>query len=245
MKLKIFLFSFFLFSFILGADNVLNIDIGGIADTNSKLVGSLNILILFTLLTLAPSLIFMMTAFTRIVIVMSIFKQAIGAQQILVSNILISLAIILTFFVMKPVFTEAYNNGINPYIEEKIDYKEALEKGTLPFKKFMMKNTREEDLALFLRIAKEKNPKNETEVSISTLIPAFMLSEIKTAFEIGIMLYIPMVVIDLAVSSVLMSLGLMMLPPTMISMPIKIAFIILIDGFSLLLGNLAESFTVW
>jgi len=159
MKLKIFLFSFFLFSFILGADNVLNIDIGGIADTNSKLVGSLNILILFTLLTLAPSLIFMMTAFTRIVIVMSIFKQAIGAQQILVSNILISLAIILTFFVMKPVFTEAYNNGINPYIEEKIDYKEALEKGTLPFKKFMMKNTREEDLALFLRIAKEKNPK--------------------------------------------------------------------------------------
>jgi len=152
------------------------------------------------------------------------------------------MALILTFFIMEPTAKKAYNEGIKPYSEKKIDYEEAFSKTVAPFKTFMIKNTREKDLALFFRIRKLKNPKNISEIPLTVAIPAFVISELKSAFEIGFLLYLPFLVIDMVVSSVLMSMGMMMLPPAMISMPFKLLIFVLIDGWNLLIGNLIASF---
>ena len=210
-------------------------------DTPKQLVSSLNVLVLLTLLFLAPSIVMVMTTFTRFVIVFGFLRQALGTQQVPPTQLLVMLAMILTFFVMEPVGTKAYEQGIKPYIEEKIGYEEAFSKTTLPFKNFMIRNTREKDLALFLRIRKMENPQSIADVPLSVVIPAFIISELKTAFEIGFLLFLPFLVIDMVVASILMSMGMMMLPPVMISLPFKILVFVLIDGWNLLIGNLIAS----
>jgi flagellar biosynthetic protein FliP len=210
-------------------------------DTPQQLVSSLNVLVMLTLLFLAPSMILVMTTFTRFVIVFGFLRQALGTQQVPPTQLLIMLAMVLTFYVMEPVGTQAYEAGVKPYIAKKIGYEEAFEKTTLPFKNFMIRNTREKDLALFLRIRKMQNPKTIADVPLSIVIPAFVISELKTAFEIGFLLFLPFLVIDMVVASILMSMGMMMLPPVMIALPFKILVFVLIDGWSLLIGNLIAS----
>ena len=210
-------------------------------DTPQQLVSSLNVLVLLTLLFLAPSMVLVMTTFTRFVIVFGFLRQALGTQQVPPTQLLVMLAMILTFFVMEPVGQKAYDNGIKPYIEEKIGYEEAFSEATLPFKNFMIRNTREKDLALFFRIRKMDNPASVADVPLSVVIPAFVISELKTAFEIGFLLFLPFLVIDMVVASILMSMGMMMLPPVMIALPFKILIFVLIDGWSLLIGNLIAS----
>jgi len=183
-----------------------------------------------------------MTSFIRLIVVFSFLRQALGTQQMPPNQLLISLALILTFFIMEPIGEKAYDQAIKPYMEKKIDYTQAFEKGVAPFKEFMIKNTREKDLALFFRIRHLKNPQNVADVPLTVAMPAFMISELKTAFEIGFLLYLPFLVIDMVVSSVLMSMGMMMLPPVMISMPFKLLIFVLVDGWNLLVGNLIESF---
>ena len=158
------------------------------------------------------------------------------------TQILVSLAMILTFFIMEPIGQKAYDDAVKPYTDKQITYTQAFDRGIKPFKSFMIKNTREKDLALFLRIRKMKNPKTYHDVPLSIVIPAFMISELKTAFQIGFLLYLPFLVIDMVVSSVLMSMGMMMLPPVMISMPFKLLIFVLVDGWNLLIGNLIASF---
>ena len=208
----------------------------------AQFVKTINIAVILTLMVLAPTLILMVTSFTRIVIVFSLLRQAMGLQQTPPSQVVISLALILTIFIMEPYAKKSWNDGIVPYMDEKIGYEEAFEKGVKPFKDFMIKNTRESDLALFYRIKKEPNPKSIDDVSLTLLMPAFIVSELRTAFEIGFLIFLPFLVIDIIVASILMSLGMMMLPPVMISLPIKIIFFIVIDGWQLIIGNLAQSF---
>ena len=210
-------------------------------DTPEQLVSSLNVLVVLTLLFLAPSMVLVMTTFTRFVIVFGFLRQALGTQQVPPTQLLVMLAMILTFFVMEPVGTKAYESGIKPYIAEEIGYEEAFDRTTLPFKNFMIRNTREKDLALFFRIRKMENPQTVAEVPLSIVIPAFVISELKTAFEIGFLLFLPFLVIDMVVASILMSMGMMMLPPVMISLPFKILVFVLIDGWNLLIGNLIAS----
>lgn len=206
------------------------------------LVTSLNVLVVLTLLVLAPGLMLVMTSFTRLVIVFGFLRQAMGTQQMPPTQLLVSLAMVLTFFIMEPVFKEAYNSAITPYVEKKIGYEEAFTKLTNPFKHFMIRNTREKDLALFFRIRGMENPKTVEDVPLTIVIPAFMISELKTAFEIGFLLFLPFLVIDMVVSSILMSMGMMMLPPVMISLPFKILIFVLVDGWNLIIGNLVASF---
>lgn len=209
-----------------------------------QLVQILNYAIVLALLFLLPSFMLMITSFTRIVIILSLLKQALGLQQLPPGKILVSIALMLTIFIMKPFGMEAYENGIKPYMEKKIDYVAAYNESIKPFKRFMYKNTREKDLALFYRIKKLENPKNVEDIDITTLVPAFMISELRTAFEIGLLLFIPFIIIDVIVSTVLMALGMMMLPPTLISMPIKIGVFVIIDGWNLIVGQLVKSFVV-
>lgn len=211
-------------------------------DTPKQLVTTLNVVLVLTLLVLAPSLVLVMTSFTRLLIVFAFLRTALGTQQSPPTQILVSLALVLTFFIMEPAAKDAYNQAIKPYMDNKISYEVAFDKGIEPFKKFMLKNTREKDLALFFRIRDLPNPQNAEEVPLSVLIPSFMISELKTAFQIGFLLYLPFLVIDMVVSSILMAMGMMMLPPVMISLPFKILIFILVDGFNLLIGNLVTSF---
>ena len=211
-------------------------------DQPAQFVKTINIAIILALFVLAPTLLLMATSFTRLLIVFSLLRQAMGLQQSPPNQILISLSLILTLFIMQPYGQKAWDTGIKPYMDKKISYEVALEKGTAPFKDFMIKNTRESDLALFYRIKNEKNPKNIKDVSLILLMPAFVISELRTAFEIGFLIFLPFLVIDIIVASILMSLGMMMLPPVMISLPIKLIFFIIIDGWFVIIGNLAQSF---
>jgi flagellar biosynthesis protein FliP len=211
-------------------------------DTPEQLVTTLNVVIVLTLLALAPSIVLVMTSFTRIVIIFSFLRTAMGTQQTPPTQLLVSLALILTIFIMEPVAREAYQYGIKPYMDKKIGYEEAFDQSVKPFKAFMIRNTREKDLALFYRIRGIENPMHAEGVPLTILIPAFMISEMKTAFQIGFLLYLPFLVIDMVVSSILMAMGMMMLPPIMISLPFKLLIFVLVDGFNLLVGNMVESF---
>ena len=202
----------------------------------------LQILILLTVLSVAPALLLMLTSFTRLVVVFSILRHAIGTQQTPPNQVLISLALFLTMFIMAPTFQRVYEEALIPYFNKQIDEKELFERAVQPFKEFMFKNTREKDLALFVKLRNEERPKTPDDVSIFTLIPAFMISELKTAFQIGFLLYIPFLVIDVIVSSVLISMGILMLPPMMISLPIKLLLFVLVDGWNLLVVSLIKSF---
>jgi flagellar biosynthetic protein FliP len=239
------LFLLFLFSLSLfGAESVtiptMNFELAA-PNSPEQLVTSLNVIIVLTLLFLAPSMILVMTTFTRFVIVFGFLRQALGTQQVPPTQLMVMLALILTFFVMEPVGQKAYDAGIKPYIAEEIGYEEAFTKTAEPFKNFMIRNTREKDLALFIRIRKMENPQNISDVPLSVIIPAFVISELKTAFEIGFLLFLPFLVIDMVVASILMSMGMMMLPPVMISLPFKILIFVLVDGWNLLIGNLIAS----
>ena len=239
-----FIISLILFSiFTFGADTapMVNLSVAGVNEP-AQFVKTINIAIILTLLVLAPTLILMVTSFTRIIIVFSLLRQAMGLQQTPPTQIIVSLALILTIFIMEPYGKESWEKGIKPYMDEKIGYDVAIEKGIKPFKEFMIKNTRESDLALFYRIKKEPNPKNIDDVPLTLLMPSFIVSELRTAFEIGFLIFLPFLVIDVIVSSILMSLGMMMLPPVMISLPVKIIFFIVIDGWQLIIGNIAQSF---
>ena len=239
MKRLFVLFALFIAVGAWAAVDVPTVDLSLSApDTPKQLVTSLNVLVVLTLLFLAPSLVMVMTTFTRFVIVFGFLRQALGTQQVPPTQVLVMLAMILTFFVMEPVGKKAYDEGIKPYVEEKIGYEEAYERTTLPFKNFMIRNTREKDLALFVRIRHLPNPKSIKDVPLSVVIPAFLISELKTAFEIGFLLFLPFLIIDMVVASILMSMGMMMLPPVMISLPFKILVFVLIDGWNLLIGNL-------
>ena len=234
------------FSLAFGADDPITIPTVNLSlsapETPQQLVTSLNVLVVLTILTLAPGLIFVMTSFLRLIIVFSFMRQAMGTQQMPPNTVLISLAMILTFFIMEPIGKEAYDVSVKPYLEEKISYQEAFTKGVVPFKAFMVRNTREKDLELFFRIRNLENPKNIEDIPLTVATPAFMISELKTAFEIGFLLYLPFLIIDMVVSSVLMSMGMMMLPPVMISLPFKLLIFVLVDGWNLLVGNLVSSF---
>lgn len=239
----LFLLMVFMSPFAFGADTIPTVNLSLSApDTPQQLVTSLNLVLVLTILTLAPSLIFMMTSFLRLLIVFSFLRQALGTQQMPPSQVMVSLAMILTFFIMEPVMKESYDVAVKPYLEEKMGYQEAFEKGAAPFKAFMIRNTREKDLALFFRIRNLENPKNIEDVPLTVAMPAFMISELKTAFEIGFLLYLPFLVIDMVVSSVLMAMGMMMLPPVMISLPFKLLIFVLVDGWNLLVQRLVESF---
>jgi flagellar biosynthetic protein FliP len=202
----------------------------------------LQVLILLTVLSIAPAILLMLTSFTRLVVVFSILRHAIGTQQTPPNQVLISLALFLTMFIMAPTFQAVYEDALVPYFNKKIDEKELFERAVKPFKEFMFKNTREKDLALFIKLRKEERPRTPEDVSIFTLIPAFMISELKTAFQIGFLLYIPFLIIDVIVSSVLISMGILMLPPMMISLPIKLLLFVLVDGWNLLVVSLVKSF---
>ena len=240
MKILISLLFFSIFMFAEDTAPIVNLSVAAINEP-AQFVKTINIAIILTLLVLAPTLLLMVTSFTRIVIVFSLLKQAMGLQQTPPAQVIISLSLILTIFIMEPYAKKSWDDAIVPYMNEKMGYEEAFTKGVKPFKEFMIKNTRESDLALFYRIKKEPNPKNIDDVPLTLLMPAFIVSELRTAFEIGFLIFLPFLVIDIIVASILMSLGMMMLPPVMISLPIKLIFFIIVDGWALIIGNLAQS----
>jgi flagellar biosynthetic protein FliP len=204
----------------------------------------LQIFLLLTVLTLAPAIVVMTTSFTRIVVVFSFLRHALGTQQMPPAQVLIGLSLFLTFFIMGPTFGKVYQEAVKPVIAGKINTGQALARAEKPMREFMFKNTRQKDLALFfyIRHGRQPKPKNKGEISIWTLIPAFIISELKTAFMIGFILYIPFLIIDMVVASVLLSMGMMMLPPIMISLPFKLMLFVLADGWNLLVGSLVKSF---
>ena len=203
---------------------------------------AIQIIALITVLSLAPSILVMVTSFTRIVVVLSLLRTALGVQQSPPNAVIISLALFLTAFVMAPVFTKAYDDGIRPLVGAEIEIDEAFSRASKPFHAFMMHNVREKDLAMFVDMARAERPESPDEVSLTVLVPAFMISELRRAFEIGFLLFVPFLIIDMVVASVLMSMGMMMLPPIIISLPFKLVFFVLVDGWHLVTGSLVQSF---
>ncbi|WP_338754018.1 flagellar type III secretion system pore protein FliP [Bacillus sp. FJAT-52991] len=203
---------------------------------------SVKLLLLLTVLSLAPSILILMTCFTRIVIVLSFVRSALATQQMPPTQVLIGLALFLTFFIMGPVFHEVNNEALKPLLNDEIGLEEAYEKASIPMKEFMSEHTRQKDLQLFLDYAQAEQPKTIEDIPLTSLVPAFALSEIKTAFQMGFMIFIPFLVIDMVVASVLMSMGMMMLPPVMISLPFKILLFVLVDGWYLVIQSLLQSF---
>ena len=214
------------------------------ADGSETYTLSIQIVILMTLITLLPAALMMLTAFTRIVIVLSILRQAIGLMQAPSSQVLIGLSLFLTFFIMAPIFNKIYDEAVLPYMEEKIEMQEAFRIAQAPIREFMVAQTREVDLEMFAEISGNKEIQSPDEIPFSILVPSFITSELKTAFQIGFLIYIPFLVIDLVVASVLMAMGMMMLSPMMISLPFKIMLFVLVDGWSLIMGTLASSFYI-
>lgn len=216
----------------------------GEAQGPEDVAGALQIIALLTILSLAPAIMVLMTSFTRLIIVFQFLRQAIGTQQSPPNQVLAGLALFMTFFIMTPVWQQIHQDALAPYMAEEISFADAFEKAKVPIQKFMMANTREKDLALFISAAGQTRPQNRSEVSLLTLIPAFVISELKTAFIIGFVLYVPFLVIDMVVASVLLSMGMMMLPPVMISLPFKLMLFVLVDGWHLVTGSLIRSFGV-
>lgn len=203
---------------------------------------AVEVFFLITILSLLPAILIMFTSFTRIVIVLSLLRQALGGQQIPPNPVIIGLSLFLTLFVMSPTVDLIMRDAINPYIRKEITIQEALKKAEPSVKGFMLKQTREKDLALFLKIAKEKPPERPEELSMRIVVPAFAISELKTAFEMGFLIFLPFLIIDMVVSSILLSMGMMMLPPVMISLPFKILLFVLVDGWNLVVGSIVRSF---
>lgn len=232
-----FFLTFFLLSFP-GASQSINIEMGEEGSLTGRV---LQIILLMTVLSLAPSILIMTTSFTRIIIVLSLLRTAMGTQQSPPNVVLISLSLFLTGFIMAPTFEAMYSQGIQPFLDQNIDETEAFERTSAPLHSFMLSNVRETDLALMMGMSQDK-AQNIEDVSLVSLVPAFMISELRRAFEIGFLLYIPFIIIDMVVASILMSMGMMMLPPVMIALPFKIIFFVLVDGWALVVGSLVRSF---
>lgn len=203
---------------------------------------SVKLMLLLTVLSLAPSILILMTSFTRIIIVLSFVRTALATQQMPPNQVLIGLSLFLSFFIMAPTFQEVNEQALTPLFNEEINLEQAYEKASVPFKEFMSTHTRQKDLALFLEYSKAETPKSVADIPLTSLVPAFAISEIKTAFQIGFMIFIPFLVIDMVVASVLMSMGMMMLPPVMISLPFKILLFVMVDGWYLVVKSLLQSF---
>ena len=218
-----------------------NVTVGS-ANSPEQVATTLQILVLLTVLTLAPAILIMTTSFTRIIIVLAFMRQALGTNQSPPTQVLLGLALFLTFFIMEPVWSEVNKDALQPYLDKRISQSTALDRAGAPLKGFMQRFIREKDLALFVRIAKVPRPRTIDDVPIHVIIPAFIISELKTAFQIGFLLYVPFLVVDLVVSSVLMAMGMMMLPPIMISLPLKLMLFVLVDGWYLIVKALVESF---
>lgn len=197
---------------------------------------------LLTVLSIAPSILVMMTSFTRIVVVLSFLRTAMGIQQTPPNTVMLSLALFMTFFIMTPTLKAAYDNGLQPLLNAEIDEVQAFDRTVAPFHEFMMKHVREKDLVLFTELSESGPYETQAEVPLQVLVPAFMISELRRAFEIGFMLFLPFVIIDMVTASILMSMGMMMLPPVVISLPFKIIFFVLVDGWYLICGSLIQSF---
>ena len=219
----------------------ISVDIGQTTEP-SELSSTLQIILLITILALAPSIVIMVTSFIRFAVVLSFLRHALGVQQLPPNQLILALALLLTFFVMSPVIDKAYTEGIKPYMEEKITQEEAFEIATAPVREFMLSQTREKDLALFVNIAKLDKPDSPADIPLHVMIPGFVISELRLAFQIAFVLFIPFLVIDMVVASVLMSMGMMMLPPIIVSLPFKILLFVLVDGWYLLVKSLVESF---
>jgi flagellar biosynthetic protein FliP len=202
----------------------------------------IEVFLLISFLSFVPAVLIMLSSFTRIVVVLSFLRHAFGGQQVPPNMVIIGLSLFLTFFVMSPTIDAINENAITPYIEEDIKFGEAIEQAVPPLKKFMLKQTRQKDIALFVGLTKQEQPKSPEEVKMSILIPAFAISELKTAFEIGFILFLPFLVIDMVVASILLSMGMMMLPPIMISLPFKLLLFVLVDGWNLIIGSMMRSF---
>jgi len=219
------------------------IDIGvGRAGSPEEVSSSLQILMLLTVLSVAPALLIMVTSFTRIIIVLSFTRSALGSPQVPPNTVLVGLALFMTFFTMAPVWTQVNQNALQPYMAHKISFQQATDTAAKPLKDFMLKQTRTRDIALFVSMSKGPRPHSKEDLQMHVLIPAFLISELKTAFTIGFVIFVPFLVIDMVVSVTLMSMGMMMLPPVMISLPFKILLFVLVDGWHLLARSLAMSF---
>ncbi|MFP3358483.1 flagellar type III secretion system pore protein FliP [Planococcus sp. SIMBA_143] len=203
---------------------------------------TLQLLLMLTVLSLAPGILIMMTSFTRIIIVLSFVRTGLGTQSMPPNQVLVGLALFLTFFIMAPVATEMNDTALQPYLDEELNQEEALDAAILPIKEFMAQHTREKDLALFFKYAELEKPDGIEGIPLTSLIPAFALSELKTAFQIGFVIFIPFLIIDMVVASTLMAMGMMMLPPVMISLPFKILLFVLVDGWYLIIESLLVSF---
>lgn len=199
-------------------------------------------LLFLTALSFLPAILLMMTAFTRIVIVLSLLRQAIGTMQAPPNQVIVGLSLFLTFFVMSPVFDKIYVQAYQPYAEQKMSFNDALDKGIVPLKDFMLKQTRQKDLAFFIEVSGAQKPNGPEDVPLRVLVPAYVTSELKTAFQIGFMVFIPFLIIDIVVASVLMAMGMMMVSPVIISLPFKLMLFVLVDGWTLLMGSLVQSF---
>jgi flagellar biosynthetic protein FliP len=219
----------------------ISLNIGGSAD-QGKASTVVQLLLILTVLSLAPAILMMVTSFTRIVIILSLVRHALGVQQMPSNQIIIGLAMFLTFFIMAPVWQQVNEEALKPYYEDRITGEEALALVSAPLKNFMLKQTREKDLALFVKLSKEKRPEKPADITLAVLIPAFVISELKTAFQIGFLIFLPFFIVDIVVASILLSMGMMMLPPIMISLPFKLLLFVLVDGWYLIVESLVRSF---
>ena len=216
-----------------------NLDFGDGGSSTARIV---QLVVLLTVITLAPSILVMVTSFARIVIVLSLLRTALGTQGAPPNSVMVSLALFLTFFIMQPTLETAYDQGVAPLIDEQITEEQAFDRTMAPIKGFMLRHVREKDIDLFRQIANVGNIESLSDTPLRVLVPAFMISELKRAFEIGFLIFIPFLIIDMVVASVLMSMGMMMLPPVMISLPFKLIFFVLVDGWYLVVGSLVQSF---
>jgi len=212
------------------------------SDQPTEVVDSVKLLVILSIITLAPAFIMMVTSFTRIIVVLSMLRGAIGTPTAPPNQVMIALALFLTFFIMTPVYGQINENALKPYLNNQISQEQAFAEAYKPLRTFMLKQTREKDLALFVSISKSDRPRNEEDVPLTVLAPAFAISELKTAFQMGFLLYVPFVVIDIVVASTLMSMGMFMLPPVMIALPFKILLFVMVDGWYLVVKSLVESF---
>lgn len=233
-----YIFLLLIFACNVAYSQSLNLDLGATGGVTSKVV---QLIAIVTILSVAPSIVIMVTSFTRLIVVFSLLRTAIGLQQTPPNMVLASLALFLTFFIMAPTLEKSYNDGVKPLMEESLNEEAAFPMITKPFHEFMSENVREADLNLLLNIAKIE-PKQKEDIPFHVLIPAFMLSELKRAFEIGFLVFLPFIVIDLLIASILMAMGMMMLPPVLISLPFKLIFFVLIDGWHMLCGSLIKSY---
>jgi flagellar biosynthesis protein FliP len=239
----VLLFFLFISKNVFAAPMVPNVNIGvGTSDNPQDVVVTLQIMAVLTILSIAPSILVMTTSFVRIVVVIGFLRNALSTQNVPPNQVVIALSLFLSFYIMSPYWSQANDNGLQPYLAGQITQEEALHNVVEPVRAFMFKQTRESDLALFVNLSQAERPESQDDVSTFTLIPAYLISELKTAFQIGFMIYIPFIVIDMIVASTLMSMGMMMLPPVMISLPFKVLLFVMVDGWHLLIKSLIVSF---